>query len=320
MRRGLLIAAAAGTLLGAALTLASWYCYPTVTGGNLVASQGQHGARGFGSDSARVDSQITLRIPEGRADEVYEYLRSRYVAKDDLLKDRFPDLHLYGQQMSDESVFTDRYFDTPALDLYRTRNSARHRTRINTTNPEDRKSGRTLVQMKVTPPGRFDLRSELKYEASERTKRPKSHDDLHPLIRLIPRDQRDDSKKVYADAGINPYALLHVLTITQSRKRGYLNWDDKNVFSFSVDQGSASLLWAKASFSSVDLGLVEVSYTEADEAKRKRMWEIRDAILEDLRKRFPELVENTESKYGIVLDQLMRKIPLLPALIWIKAV
>ncbi|MEO6710234.1 MAG: hypothetical protein ABIP42_11705, partial [Planctomycetota bacterium] len=73
----------------------------------------QHAARGFGTDSARVDSQITLKIPTARADEVYEYLKSRYVGRSDILAEQFPGHHLHGQAMSDLSIFTDRYFDTP---------------------------------------------------------------------------------------------------------------------------------------------------------------------------------------------------------------
>jgi hypothetical protein len=64
----------------------------------------------------------------------------------------------------------------------------------------------------------------------------------------------------------------------------------------------------------VDLGLVEIAYTEANEAKRKKMWEIRDAIVKDLQDHFPGLTKTSDSKYGIVLAQLMREIPLIPAL------
>jgi len=145
--------------------------------------------------------------------------------------------------------------------------------------------------------------------------RTRINDDSHPLVRLIAHAQREDFKRVYTDANINPYSLRHVFTIQQTRSRGYLDLDEKNIFSFSVDEGSAEMLWAKGSFSSVDLGLVEIAYTEADEARRKQMWAIRDAIIKDLEQHFPGLTENSDSKYSIVLDQLMRKIPLIPALL-----
>lgn len=303
---------AAGAFCAALLALtasAAWTGRQgTQTQPNLSVEQAQHGARGFGADSARVDSQITLRIPDGQADQVYEYLKDKYVGKSDFLSDRFPTGHLRGQDMSDSSVFTDVYYDTPTLALHANKNSCRHRTRVNTTHPEDRKSGRSLVQMKVTPPGDFTLRSELKYEVEAD---PQDRE-RHPLLRLISRKLRDDFRRVYSDAGLDPYSLEHVFTITQTRRRGYVNWDATNIFSFSVDEGSARVLWAKGSFASVDLGLVEIAYTEGDEARRKLMWELRDAVIADLRARFPALEQNSDSKYSLVLEQILAKLPMLP--------
>lgn len=310
------VAAVAATV--AAGRFAIWYCYPTLELGaqealDFAISQDRHEAHGYGADSARVDSQITFRIPDGQAGAVYEYLKGKYVGQSGILKEQFPELNLHGQPMSDVSIFTDEYYDTPTLDLYRTTNSTRHRIRVNTTNPEDRKSGRELVQMKLTPPSQFTLRSEYKYKV-KRSGKHKTLDDMHPLLYLISKAQREDFKKVFTDAGIDPYTLKHVFTIRQTRSRGYFNWDDTNIMSFSVDEGSAGVLWAKGSFASVDLGLVEIAYTEADEARRQKMWEIRDAIVEDLLEHFPGLTQTSNSKYGIVLTQLMHEIPLIPAL------
>lgn len=309
--------AIAAALFGAG-RFASRYFHPIVRGDvedgqSFALHQQQHEASGYGADSARIDSQVTFRIPNGQAGAVYEYLKGKYVGQTGILAEQFPGINLHGQAMSDVSIFTDEYYDTPALDLYKTRNSARHRTRVNTTNPQDRKSGRELVQMKVTPPDRFDLRNEYKYKVKH-NKKQRTPDDMHPLISLISMSQRADFKKVFTDAGFDPVSLKHVFTIQQTRSRGYFNWDDTNIMSFSVDEGSADVLWAKGTFASVDLGLVEIAYTEADEAKRQKMWAIRDAIIADLLVRFPDLEQTTNSKYGIVLLQLMEQIPLIPAL------
>ncbi|HUR29023.1 MAG TPA: hypothetical protein VM509_12610, partial [Planctomycetota bacterium] len=246
---------------------------------------------------------------------VYQYLVDKYVGKDDILGDRFPGKHLHGQKNSDVSVFTDEYYDTPSLALFANKNSVRHRTRVNTTNPEDRKSGRQLVQVKVTPPGQFTLRNELKYEVSNDARPAKQTGEKHPLIRLISKKLRADFEKVFAEAGLDARSLHHIFTIVQTRRRGYLNWDDKNILSFSVDQGSASILWGKGTFSSVDLGLVEIAYTEATEQRREEMWNVRDAILADLVRQFPALVQTTDSKYSIVLTQLVDQVPALPLLL-----
>jgi hypothetical protein len=282
-----------------------------VLGSNL--DQSPH-MGGTGSDSARIDSQITLKIPGGQADAVYQYLKNKYVAQEITIGDRFPGVRLYGQTMSDVSVFTDEYFDTPQLDLYRGNNSARHRSRVNTTHPNDRKNGRELVQIKVTPPGRFDLRNELKYEVKRSYGQKQDRDDQHQLIGLIKPGERDDFKDVFGKANIDPHSLRHVFTITQTRSRVYINWEEKNILSFSVDQGSARMLWGEGKFASVDVGLVENTYTEADEGKRKIMWEIREAMIKDLVEHFPALTVNSESKYSIVLGQLIKQMGFVPTL------
>jgi hypothetical protein len=282
---------------------------------SFSVNQDSHAARSFGTDSARVDSQITLSIPPDQVDAVYEYLWETYGGKDHLLQTTFPNIRLSGQPQTDISIFTDQYFDTPHLDLYYNQNSARYRFRVNTTNPDDRKSGRELVQVKATPPGAFDLRTELKYEVKANKTKYEGVDDRHPLIRLIKNAQREDFKKAFTEATIDPYSLRHIFTIVQERRRIYLNWDTQNFLSFSVDRGGGNFLWARGSFASVDLGLVEIAYTEADETKRKSMWEIREAILKDLQEKFPDLSINSESKYAIVLKQLIEQIPFLPTLV-----
>ena len=282
----------------------------------LSAEQDLHAARGFGSESARVDSQITLKIPAGQADSVYQYLKGKYAGQGNILAGQFPGLDLRGQDMSDVSIFTDSYYDTPDLVLFRSKNSARHRLRVNTTNPDDRKSGRELVQVKITPPDRFVVRSELKYKVSSSYSWNQGSTGSHPpLWKIVARGQREDFKKQFADAGLDPLALRHITTIRQSRSRVYINMGSTNILSFSVDQGSTSMLWAKGSFASVDIGLVEIAYTETGEEKRQLMWKIREALIADLKQHFPGLVQNSDSKYGLVLEQLIRQIPGLPRLL-----
>jgi hypothetical protein len=275
--------------------------------------QAPHDA-GFGSDAARIDSQITFKIPEGQADALYQYLRTKYFPEKIVTMEQFPGVRLIGQEMSDVSVFTDQYFDTPNLDLYKNTNSARYRLRINTTDSHDRKSGRELIQIKVTPPGQFDLRNELKYKLS-RSAQYQMRDGRLPFVRYVSGGKRADFIEVFAKAGIDANTLRHILTITQTRSRVYVNWDKKNIVSFSVDQGEARILWAKGKFASVDVGLVEKTYTEADESKRKIMWQIRTAMAEDLKKQFPGLTVTSDSKYGIVLGQIIKKIGYIPTLL-----
>lgn len=275
---------------------------------NVLFNQDPRNSRGFGTEAARVDSQITLNIPGGQEAAVYAYLRSTYADNNELLRKKFPTLPLHGNKKIDVSIFTDQYFDTPNLDLYRKQNTARYRTRTNTTDQSDPKSGRELVQVKITPPAGFVMRTELKF-AVKPSKKPRDIEDLHPLISRIDRQQRGDFKEAIYDLGLNPLALQHTLTIRQQRSRVYIYWGGENILSFSVDEFQTRILWATARSASVDVGLVENVFTEADEAKRKLMWEIRDFMVRDLKEHFPALEQTSKEKHSILLEQIMEKIP-----------
>lgn len=272
--------------------------------------QNSHTA-GYGANASRIDSQITLSIPEERTEEVYEYLRTTYIDSAELMKQKFPELEIKGQNKIDISEFTDEYYDSPNLDLDKSLNSARYRSRINTTNAADPKSGRELVQVKATPIGQFDLRTELKFkvETNVLSQENAIRDDLAPLLKKVDKSQRGDFKKALQKIGINPYNLHHIFTIHQTRSRVYIDLNGKNFLSFSIDVGGARKLFTTGKFSSVDIGLVEDVYTPASEKERDVMWAIRDFMVADLKNKFPELKETTESKYSIVLDQIRNKIP-----------
>lgn len=256
----------------------------------------------------RIDSQITLNIPLEQAQEVYAYLRRTYAEDDTKLRHAFPGLELRGDRAVDVSLFTDRYFDTPELALYGSGNTVRHRNRINTTNPEDRKSGRHLVQLKLTPPGRFDLRTELKFDVRSPTKY-REEDDGHPLIGIVERVQRSEFKSALRRIGIEPATLRSSITIQQQRSRIYLYLAGENILSFSVDEFSSRIWWVKAESASVDIGLVENVFTAASPEKRQEMWAIREFMVADLKRNFPMLKVTSEEKYSIILSKIESRLP-----------
>lgn len=283
-----------------------------------LPNQDAHATSGnFGTDFSRIDSQITLKIPEGKAQEVYAYLRENYVDQN-RLKEVFPKLKLGGEKQADISEFTDDYFDTNYLDLYQTNNTVRFRNRENTVNQADPKSGKELVQVKITPADRFDLRNELKFKVAKAKNKPPKSQTRTVLFDLIDPTLKDDFK--IAVAPMNPYSLRQILTFKQTRNRVYLDWDQKNFLSFSVDEGEAGIWWAKGKISSVDIGLVETAYTEADETKREQMREIDEWVIKDLQSHFPELVKNSEDKYVIILSQLIEQIPGFKIWRWLEAI
>ena len=266
---------------------------------------------GYGANAARVDSQITLTVPEDQVEKLYQYLRETYIDHNDLMKERFPSLDIRGENKIDISEFTDEYYDTTNLDLDKSSNSARYRTRVNTTNLNDPKSGRELVQVKATPPGQFDYRTELKFKVENKivSQKNMTRDDTTQLLKLVNNNERGDFKKALEIVGVDPYSLRKIFTIKQKRGRVYVDWNSKNFLSFSVDQGGANKSFATGKFSSVDIGLVEDVYTPASTGERDKMWEIRDYMVEDLIKKFPNLHQTESSKYSIVLDQIRQRIP-----------
>lgn len=98
-----------------------------------------------GFDVERIESEDKLEIPADRAEELSSYLKE-YADDPSLLTRIDPSLS------STWSVewFVDRYFDTPQLDLLAHGHGIRHRARVNLMNQEDRKSGRQLMQIKLS--------------------------------------------------------------------------------------------------------------------------------------------------------------------------
>ena len=210
-------------------------------------NQDMHETTGnFGTAFSRIDSQITFKIPEGKSSKVYAYLRKTYSANNDLLKNAFPNLNLEGRPQEDINDFIDDYFDTVYLDMYRSQNTVRFRHRENIVNKNDPKSGRELVQIKITPPGRFDLRNELKFKAEPEESRAIDKKGI-ALLEIVTSSQQEDFKA--AVAPISPHDLRYILTLKQTRSRIYLNWDKENFLSFSVDEGEASIWNKKGAFS-----------------------------------------------------------------------
>jgi hypothetical protein len=296
-----LLLAAGGGIGG----VSGWAQAPAV---DPVFNQDPHSSRGFGTEAARVDSQVTLSIPLEKAEQVYAYVRRTYAESNDRLRTQFPELQIEGDKRIDVSEFTDVYFDTPELSLFGTQNTVRFRTRVNTTDPSDRKSGRQLVQIKVTPPDNFQLRTELKFEVKPSTKY-RDPTDTHPLFRLVDRSQRADLLNAIRLMGIRPFDLRQSITLRQIRRRVYLNLNHQNFLSFSVDEYRSRVLTATASFASVDVGLAENVYTESNPAKRQQLWAIRSFVVADLQKAFPDLTVNTTEKYSLTLGQLLDKVP-----------
>lgn len=268
-------------------------------------------------EEVRIEDDLSLSYPVGKTDEIVAHLKSKYIDATSFVKSLGPN---FTSSFGDED-FTDIYFDTPNLDLYKRKIGLRHRLRVNRLDSEDRKNGRELIQLKLSGDDKFTdtdnsgSRNEIKYEVV-RPETIADRDDKHQLLGLIARDQRDDFKDRIKELGLDVYKLRPILTIKQRRQRVYINRDNATFVSFSMDDSQSRRWWAKAEFSQLELELNELAYTEADEVERERMKEIRKSMVKDLREHFDYLKSDKTIKYQKAFDLLAVKIPWMR--FWVK--
>lgn len=268
-------------------------------------------------DAVRVEDDFNLQYEVGKSEELVNYLKSKYADDNSFAKSLGPN---FTGSFGDED-FTDTYFDTPNLDLYKGKIGLRYRLRVNRLELEDRKNGRELIQLKLSGNDKFEdknnsgSRNEIKFEVA-RAKSKQSADDRHPILGLIASSERDEFKFRMSELGINPYKLRPVLTIEQRRRRIYLNRDGATFISFSMDDAKSHLWWADVEFSQMELELNELVYTEADTKLKEQMQEIRKGMIKDLQEKFSYLNHDKSVKYNRAFDLLAEKIPWMR--VWIK--
>ncbi|MDP3740940.1 MAG: CotH kinase family protein [bacterium] len=266
--------------------------------------------------AARVEDDFNLAYDTGKSDEIVSYLQGKYIEDKGFMNALGSN---FTATYGDED-FTDTYFDTPKLDLYGRKAGLRYRVRVNRLNPEDSKSGQELIQLKLSSADKFtDIgntgsRNEIKFDV-ERPKSLESADDRDVVMSLIATSDREEYKARIRELGIDPYDIRPILTISQHRRRVYLNRDGETFISFSVDDAKSSLWWADSEFSQMEVELNELAYTGADEATRVRMQEIRKAMIADLRGQFDYLADDKTIKYTKMLDLLDEHLPWMKFLI-----
>ena len=267
----------------------------------------------FAKDEVRIEDDLSLSYEVGKTDEIVQYLKSKYIDDASFVKSLGTE---FTSSFGDED-FTDIYFDTPKLDLYKRKVSLRHRVRVNRLESEDKKNGRELIQLKLSDDDKLrdkdnaGSRNEIKYEVV-RPEIPTLRDDRHPVLGLIAKDQRDDFKDRIKKLNFDINKLRPIVTIQQRRQRVYINRDDATFVSFSMDDVKSRRWWANVEFSQMELELNELAYTEADKAEKERMQEIRKGMIKDLREHFDYLKVDNTVKYQKAFDLLAIKLP------WIK--
>lgn len=259
---------------------------------SLHAEEEDMSASGF--DRMRIEQEEKLLVPHEIADDVLAFLKERYVEDKARLYELDP---LFTTDVHVED-FIDVYYDTPGLQLLAMQSGVRHRTRFDLTDPDHRKSGRQLMQIKVNDISANALeRAEIKFEI-EHLAAPRDPEDRHPMLGIVKRKQRESFKKRLMALGLDPWSMRPVLTVRDLRTRVYFNRNGKPFMSISFDQASSKLLWATHHFVEIEPELNEIGFTNADPETRRSMESILAEIVREIRATFPQIRSDLTPKYN----------------------
>ena len=260
-----------------------------------------------GYDKVRIEQEDKLLVPQGKVEEVWEYLRHRLTEDKEYLASLDP---TFTASWSEE-LFHDTYFDTPSMQLYAMQSGVRHRKRENLTNPDDEKSGRELMQIKLNDISSNELeRAEIKFEIDRMPNR-NTPEGRHPMLGRVKEDHRGPFEERLAGLGLDPQSMRPILTVVDIRRRVYLKKDGKPFMSISHDQASASRWWGRAEFCEIEPELNEIGFTEADPETRAYMETVLHRVVQDIRTTFPDIQQDLTPKYNKAFDRLEEDIPFL---------
>src|SRR5262245_24444962 len=278
----------------------------------LAAPQSQEDetdAHGF--DKVRIEQEDKLLVPKGRVEEVWEYLRQRLCEDKAFLASLDPGF----TSKWDEELFHDTYFDTPSMQLYAMKSGVRHRKRENLTNPDDAKSGRELMPIKVNAISDNDLeRAEIKFDI-DRMPRRDSPESRHPMLGRVKKEHREPFKERLVALGLDPMSMRPILTVVDRRRRVYVLKDDKAFMSVSFDQATSDLWWGHAEFCEIEPELNEIGFTEANAEKRAYMETVLQRVVQDIHAKFPDVQRDLTPKYNKAFDRLEEDLPFLRSMV-----
>jgi hypothetical protein len=252
-----------------------------------------------GFNATRFENEYKLFVPDAQVKPLWDYLNTRY--KQGVV---LPDQN--GVRLTavfSDEFFTDVYFDTPGLTLLKMKSAVRHRSRDIPGQPQNRKDGRQLMQIKLNMPGEDLTRTEVKFPI--KYYEVESQEDKHPVIGLIDRDHRADFSERLRAVGIDPWSLREALTLHQRRRRVYLSDSIGAYATLTVDETSSKKFWLKSKFTEIELELNEIRYSAADSALRAEMQRVTDAVKADVMNALPGIVQDQTPKYNKSYDRLI---------------
>jgi hypothetical protein len=264
-----------------------------------------------GYDNMRIEQEEKLFVPMEIQEEVLAWIKHRYVED----KTRLAELDPSFTASFDVEDFTDVYYDGPSLQILAMKSGVRHRKRVNLSRPEDEKSGRELMQIKLNDISSNELeRGEIKF-AIEYLARPTTPEDTHPMLGIVKKEHRELFKKRLVDIGLDPQSMRPVLTVRDLRTRVYIKRDGKPFMSISFDQARSNLLWGEYHFVEIEPELNEIGFTDASPEMRRYMESVLGVVVGEIRTQFPQIQSNLMPKYGKAFYALEAQIPFLRTLV-----
>lgn len=275
---------------------------------------------GGGFNSVRVENEYKIVVPGELTEQVWDYLVQRYGSTDSsaLKESGLP----FTSTLSDED-FQDVYFDTFGLKLAEENAGVRHRTRIVSSDPSNRKNGRELIQIKLSRAGDNDTnRSEIKFpvrktEIASEGRMSKDPLDRHQLLGLMAHSARKGFVKTISSAGVDARALSEKVVLNQRRRRVYVLLNGAPYATMTLDEVSSSKWWSHIAFTELELELNEIKFTAAGSQERISMQKINDSIKEHLLSTFPALRVDQTPKYTKAINVLKKKYLFLPLALYI---
>lgn len=251
-------------------------------------------------EGVRIESEIKLKVPLAQVDTVWDWLQERYADASWLDQKG----HTFYATFGNEN-FVDTYFDTPTLEMLGERSGIRHRVRDVISGSAIAKDDRQLMQIKLNrsddPSG--VARSEIKFDVAPLSQ-VRNNDDVHPMIGLVDRTQRQQMKDTLQQLDIDPYRLSPVLTLEQNRRRVYVNDQLGPFATLTLDLCKTSSWGVDERWGEMELELNEIRFTEADEATRQAMEQIVVAIQSDVQRAFPEIEQDQTPKYNTTFERI----------------
>jgi hypothetical protein len=279
-------------------------CVPS----SFLYSQNSINDDASGENVLRIENEYKFLTPDEIVSDLWQFLCAEF-GESGIMLSKFG--ANFSAKESDE-IFRDRYFDTPNLDLLKINCSIRHRRRINTLAFTDPKSGRELMQIKVSNISQnLFNRGEYKYDI-DYTGELIDAEDRHPMLGIVKKVQRREFKQRLNALHADAMAMRPVLTLEQRRRRIYINRGLNPFISISLDEVKAPGLWFEMKFYELELELNEVVYTEADLHDRRFMESINRMISDEILKKFPSIKKDLTPKYNKVFTRLKAQNPLLP--------